>query len=255
MSSDGKSSELKLQNKVAVITAATSGMALATAKLFVEQGAFVFITGRRKDELDLAVKSIGKNVVGVQGDAGNLKDLDKLFEAVKAHKKTNIDILFASAGKGDLDKPLESVTEEVFDSTFDLNVRGTLFLVQKALPFMKTNGGSIILNGSIAASKGFPGNSVYAASKAAVRAFARGWTQELISHKIRVNVLSPGPIDTAVFSTGIAKESREAFASMVPMKRLGKPSEIATVALFLASDDSSFISGIELCVDGGLAQL
>ena len=172
----------KLKGKTAVITGATSGMALATAKLFVEEGAYVFITGRRQEQLDAAAKEIGKNVTTVQSDSSKLADLDRLYETVKA-KKGNIDILFASAGIGDFNIPIGSVTEEIFDNTFNLNVRGTLFTVQKALPLMR-DGGSIILNGSIASQKGFPGLSVYNASKAAVRSFARTWTNDLKARKI-----------------------------------------------------------------------
>ena len=186
----------KLKGKVAVITGATSGMALATAKLFVEEGAYVFITGRRQEQLDAAATEIGKNVTTVQADSSKLADLDRLYETVKA-KKGSIDILFASAGIGDFNVPIGSVTEEIFDNTFDLNVRGTLFTVQKALPLMR-DGGSIILNGSIASQKGFPGLSVYNASKAAVRSFARTWTNDLKPRKIRVNVISPGTIDTEI---------------------------------------------------------
>jgi len=188
----------KLNNKVAVITAATSGMALATAKLFVEEGAYVFITGRRQDKLDEAVKAIGKNVTGVQGDAASLADLERLFETVK-EQKGHIDVLFASAGLSG-QQMLGSVTEEQFDSIFDLNVRGTLFTVQKALPLFR-DGGSIVLNGSIASIKGLAGRSVYGASKAALRSFARTWLVELKDRKIRVNVLSPGPIDTPAMQT------------------------------------------------------
>lgn len=242
----------KLDGKVAVITAATSGMALATAKLFVEEGAYVFITGRRQDKLDEAVKSIGRNVTGVQGDAGNIADLDRLFETVKA-EKGHIDILFASAGYGEFNAPLGSITEENCDKTFSLNVKGTLFTVQKALPLLR-DGASIIMNGSIAGSKGFAGFSVYNASKAAVRSFARSWTSDLKSRKIRVNVLSPGPIDTPAFD-GVAQEVKDGFASLVPLGRMGRSEEIATAALFLASDDSSFVTGIELFVDGGTAQI
>jgi NAD(P)-dependent dehydrogenase (short-subunit alcohol dehydrogenase family) len=242
----------KLDGKTAVITAATSGMALATAKLFVEEGAYVFITGRRQQQLDDAVRSIGRNVTAVQGDAGNLSDLDRLYQTVKS-EKGHIDVLFASAGHGDFNVPLEAVTEEIFDNTFDLNARGTLFAVQKALPLLR-DGASIILNGSIASSKGFPGFSVYNASKAAVRSFARSWTSDLRTRGIRVNVLSPGPIDTAAFDKA-APEVKEGFASIVPMGRMGRPEEIATAALFLASSDSSFVTGIELFVDGGTIQV
>ena len=242
----------KLKGKVAVITGATSGMALATAKLFVEEGAYVFITGRRQKELDAAVKGIGSNVTGVQGDAGNLADLDRLYATVKK-EKGQIDILYASAGFGEFNIPIGSITEENFDKTFGVNVRGTLFTVQKALPLIR-DGGSIIMTGSIASVKGFPGFSVYNASKAAVRSFARTWTFDLKDRKIRVNVLSPGPIDTGVF-TGVPKEVKDQFVAQIPMGRIGQPREIATVALFLASDDSSFVTGIELFVDGGTAQI
>src|SRR5579862_5615822 len=242
----------KLDGKVAVITAATSGMALATAKLFVEEGAYVFITGRRQTQLDDAVKSIGRNVTGVQGDAGNMADLDQLFATVKA-EKGHIDILFASAGYGEFNVPIGAITEENYDKTFGTNVKGTLFTVQKSLPLLR-DGASIIMNGSIASVKGFEGFSVYNASKAAVRSFARTWTADLKARNIRVNVLSPGPIDTAAFD-GVAQEVKDGFASIVPMGRLGRPEEIATAALFLASDDSSFVTGIELFVDGGTAQI
>ena len=242
----------KLKGKIAVITGATSGMALATAKLFVEEGAYVFITGRRQAQLDAAVKEIGKNVMGVQGDAGNLADLDRLYETVKT-KKGNIDIVFASAGVGDFNVPIGSITEESFDKAFNVNVRGTLFTIQKALPLMR-DGGSIILNGSIASVKGFLGMSVYNATKAAVRSFARTWTLDLKARGIRVNVLSPGTIDTGIF-VGVPKEVKEQFVSLIPMGRIGEPREIATAALFLASDDSSFVTGIELFVDGGTAQI
>ena len=241
----------KLENRVAVITGATSGMALATAKLFVEEGAYVFVTGRSQERLDNAVKKIGKNVTGVQGDAGSLADLDRLFETVKK-EKGHIDVLFASAGVGELSNPLGSITEKGFDDTFNVNVRGTLFTVQKALPLMNDDG-SIILNSSIAGVKGFPGTTVYSASKAAVRSFARTWTAEL-KGKIRVNVISPGTIDTAIFD-GAPQEMKDGFVSIIPMGRMGKPSEIAAAALFLASDDSSFVTGIELFVDGGTAQV
>lgn len=242
----------KLKGKVAVITGATSGMALATAKLFVEEGAYVFITGRRQPQLDAAVKEVGRNVTGVQGDSGNLGDLDRLYATVKA-QKGRVDILFASAGIGDFGVPIGSVTEEKFDNTFNVNVRGTLFTVQKALPLMP-DGGSIILNGSIASQRGFPGLGVYNASKAAVRSFARTWTSDLKERKIRVNVISPGTIDTGVF-VGRPKEIKDQFVKLIPMGRIGEPREIATAVLFLASDDSSFITGIELFVDGGAAQV
>ena len=227
-------------------------MALATAKLFVQEGAYVFITGRRQKELDEAVKAIGGNATGVQGDAASLNDLDRLYGTVK-EQKGHIDVLYASAGVGDFNVPLGSITEAGFDKTFNVNVRGTLFTVQKALPLMK-DGGSIIMTGSIASVKGFPGLSVYNASKAAVRSFARSWTMDLKARKIRVNVISPGTIDTGVF-TGVPQEVKDQFIALIPMGRIGQPQEIATTALFLASDDSSFITGIELFVDGGTAQI
>jgi NAD(P)-dependent dehydrogenase (short-subunit alcohol dehydrogenase family) len=242
----------KLEGKVAVITAATSGMALATAELFVKEGAYVFITGRDQARLDAAVKRIGKNVTGVQGDAGKLADLDRLFATVKA-EKGHIDTLFASAGVGDFGVPIGTVTEEKFDYVFDVNVKGTLFTVQKALPLMR-DGGAILMNGSIAGIKGFPGMSVYNASKAAVRSFARTWSNDLKDRKIRVNVLSPGTIDTGVF-VGVPSEVKDQFVAQIPMGRIGQPHEIATAALFLASSDSSFVTGIELFVDGGTAQV
>jgi NAD(P)-dependent dehydrogenase (short-subunit alcohol dehydrogenase family) len=242
----------KLDGKVAVITAATSGMALATAKLFVEEGAYVFITGRRQEQLDKAVKEIGRNVTGVQGDASSLADLDRLYAEVKA-EKGRIDVLFASAGYGEFNVPIGSITESNVDKTLAVNFRGTLFTVQKALPLL-VDGASIIMNGSVASVKGLPGFSVYNASKAAVRSFARTWTMDLKARKIRVNVLSPGTINTAVF-VGVPKEVKDKFVELIPMGRIGEPREIATAALFLASDDSSFITGIELFVDGGTAQI
>jgi NAD(P)-dependent dehydrogenase (short-subunit alcohol dehydrogenase family) len=241
----------KLEGKVAVITAATSGMALATAKLFVEEGAYVFITGRRQDKLDEAVKLIGRNVTGVQGDASNLADLDRLYQTVQ-REKGRIDILFASAGRGEL-ASLGQVTEEHFDTTFDLNVRGTLFTVQKALPLFNDNG-SIFLNGSIASIKGIPSFGVYSASKAAVRSFARTWLVELKDRRIRVNILSPGTIDTPILQP-LGADAIEKFKALIPRGEMGRPEEIATVALFLASNDSSFVNGVELFVDGGAAQI
>jgi len=241
----------KLDGKVAVITGATSGMALASAKLFVEEGAHLFITGRRQDNLDNAVKAIGRNVTGVQGDSGKLVDLDRLYETVE-REKGYIDVVFASAGHGG-HAPLGEITEEQFDNIFSLNTRGTLFTVQKALPMMR-DGGSIIMNGSIAHLKGMPGLGVYAGSKAALRSFARSWAVELAERRIRVNVLSPGPIATNALTNAPA-EMKESFLSAIPRKEFGRSEEIATTALFLASDDSSFVNGSEICVDGGLAQI
>ena len=241
----------KLKDKVAVITAGTSGMALATARLFVEEGAYVFITGRRQDALDRAVAAIGRNVTGVQGDASNLADLDRLYSVVKK-EKGKIDVLFASAGFGEFGK-IGEITEEQVDKTFGLNVRGTLFTVQKALPLI-VDGGSIILNGSIAGVKGFPAFSVYSASKAAVRSFARTWLVDLKDRKIRINVISPGTIDTPALDP-LGPDAKAMFASLVPRGEIGRPEEIATAVLFLASDDSSFVNCAELFVDGGTAQI
>jgi NAD(P)-dependent dehydrogenase (short-subunit alcohol dehydrogenase family) len=236
---------------VAVITGATSGMALASAKLFVEEGAYVFITGRRRENLDEAVKAIGRNASGVQSDSTNLADLDRLYETVK-REKGYVDIVFASAGQSGR-APLGAITEDQFDTTFSLNTRGTLFTVQKALPMMR-NGGSIIMNGSIAHLKGMPGLSVYAGSKAALRSFARSWVVELAERRIRVNVLSPGPIATNALAN-VPAEAKEYLRSGIPRKELGRSEEIAAAALFLASDDSTFVNGSEICVDGGMAQI
>ncbi len=242
----------KLDGKVAVITGGTSGMALATAKLFVEEGAYVFISGRRQNALDDAVTLIGRNVTGVQGDAANMDDLDRLFDTVK-QEKGSIDVLFASAGRGDSAK-LGEITEEHFDVVFGLNTRGTLFTVQKALPLFN-NGGSIIMNGSIASIKGFPNFGVYSASKAALRSFARTWVSELKDRNIRANVLSPGQVATPIQEQLFDAAMIQQLESMIPRGKMGSPEEIATVALFLASDDSSYVNGVELCVDGGTAQI
>jgi NAD(P)-dependent dehydrogenase (short-subunit alcohol dehydrogenase family) len=239
----------KLEGKVAVITGGSSGMALASAKRFVEEGAYVFITGRRQEQLDEAVKAIGRNVSGVHGDAANLADLDRLFDTVK-REKGKIDILFASAGKGE-PLPLGQITEEHFDAAFDLNVRGTLFTVLKALPLF-SDGGSIIMIGSNASAKGFPGFGVYAASKLALRSFARTWVNELKGRHIRVNLLVPGAVTSPMQEEVFTKEAREFFESLIPRGTMGQPDEIATVALFLASDDSSYVNGVELFVDGGM---
>ena len=241
----------KLEGKVAVITGGSSGLALESAKRFVEEGAYVFITGRRQEALDEAVKLIGRNVTGVRGDVSNLDDLDRLFETVK-REKGNIDILFASAGKGEAAK-LGEITEQHFDAGFGLIVRGTLFTVQKALPLLN-DGGSIIMIGSVASVKGFPGFSVYAASKAALRSFARTWLNELKGRHIRVNVLSPGQVDTPD-SQRLDTETREMFESLIPRGKMGRPEEIAAVALFLASDDSSYVNGVDLAVDGGFSAI
>jgi len=239
----------KLEGKVAVITGGSSGLALETAKQFVEEGAYVFITGRRQDALDEAVKLIGRNVTGVQGDAANLDDLDHLFDTVK-RQKGKIDILFASAGKGE-PAVLGEITEEHFDKEFGLIVRGTLFTAQKALPLIN-DGGSIILTGSVASVKGFPGFGVYAAAKAALRSFARTWLNELKGRKIRVNVLSPGQVDTPD-SQRLDKATREMFESLIPRGKMGRPEEIAAAALFLSSGDSSYVNGMDFAVDGGFS--
>jgi len=242
----------KLEGKVAVITGGSSGMALESAMRFVEEGAYVFITGRKQEKLDEAVKLIGRNVTGVRGDAANLDDLDRLFETVK-REKGKIDVLYASAGIGEA-VPLGEITEQHFDSTFGLNTRGTLFTVQKALPLLK-DGGSIFMTGSVASLKGFPGYSVYAASKATLHAFARGWLNELKGRNIRVNVLHPGPIATPMQNEVLTPEAKRMFESLIPRGTMGRPEEIAAVAVFLASDDSSFVNGLELSVDGGFSAI
>ncbi|WP_418610159.1 SDR family NAD(P)-dependent oxidoreductase [Gluconobacter cerinus] len=242
----------KLEGKVAVITGGSSGMALASAQLFVEEGAYVFITGRRQETLDEAVRQIGRNVTGVRGDAATLDDLDRLFETVKREKGT-IDILYASAGTGEA-RPLGEITEQHFDTTFNLNVRGTLFTVQKALPLFN-DGGSIFMTGSVAALKGFSGYSVYAASKATLHAFARGWLNELKGRNIRVNVLYPGPIATAMQDQVLTPEAKQMFEFPIPRGTMGRPEEIAAAALFLASEGSSFVNGMEFCVDGGFSAI
>jgi NAD(P)-dependent dehydrogenase (short-subunit alcohol dehydrogenase family) len=247
----------KLSGKVAVITGGSSGIGLATAKRFVEEGAYVFITGRRDAELQKAKATIGKNVTTVQGDASILEDLDRLYRIVK-ETKGHVDIVFANAGFVE-HQTIDVVTPEHFDKTFNINVRGVLFAVQKALPLMK-NGGSIILTASIVAVKGLPAHGVYGATKAAVRSFARTWTTELKDRGIRVNTLSPGATDTPIIdgqftSKEQADAAKASFAGATPMGRLGRPEELAAAALFLASDDSSFITGIDLQVDGGLVQV
>jgi NAD(P)-dependent dehydrogenase (short-subunit alcohol dehydrogenase family) len=241
----------KLDNKVAVITGGTSGMGLATAKRFVAEGAHVFIMGRRQRELDAAIKDIGSHVTGVQGDIAKLADLDRLYEIVKA-QKGRVDIVFANAGVGEFVAP-DAMTEAHFDKTFDVNVKGTLFTVQKALPLFN-DGGSIIVTGSIASVKGIPAFGVYCASKAAVRSFVRTWTLELKDRKIRANVISPGTIDTPILAP-LPQQAIAQIVAGIPMGRMGSADEIAKVALFLASDDSSFVTGIELFVDGGSAQV
>ncbi len=243
-----------LQNKTAIITGGSSGIGLATAKRFVAEGAYVFITGRRQDELDKAVDEIGKNVTAVQGDVSRLDDLDRLYKAV-SEKKPKIDIVFANAGFVEM-VPTTAVTPGHFDETFNVNARGVFFTVQKALPLMN-DGGSIILSGSAVAVKGFPAYAAYAATKAALRSFVRTWTTELKDRKIRANVISPGAVETPIIdgqftSKEDADRGRDYFSSVTPLGRLGRPEEIAAAALFLASDESSYIAGIDLPVDGGI---
>jgi NAD(P)-dependent dehydrogenase (short-subunit alcohol dehydrogenase family) len=246
----------KLEGKIALVTGGNSGIGLATATHFVEEGAHVFVTGRRENELSAAVKQIGKNVTAVQGDVSNLADLDRLFAQIEKDKR-KLDIVFANAGVSRY-APLGEITEELYDSIFDINVKGLLFTVQKALPLLR-DGGSIILT-SIVASKGLGSNSVYSATKAAVRSFARTWTTDLKARRIRVNAISPGPIDTPglselLASSEIGQERRKMIASAVPLGRFGTPNEIAKAVVFLASDDSSYITGVELFVDGEFAQV
>jgi len=238
----------KLDGKVAVITGATSGMALAGATLFVEQGAHVFISGRRKDALDEAVETIGRNVTGVQADSADLDDLDRLFEIVKREKGT-IDVLWASAGAGEQGR-LGEITEQQFDDAFSLNARGTLFTVQKALPLFN-DGGSIFMTGSNASLRGYPNWSVYAASKAVLLAYARVWVSELRARNIRVNVLTPGQVASPMLEAVMDADMKAQFESVIPRRAMGRPEEIASVALFLASNDSSYVNGVELVVDGG----
>ncbi|MEH2247861.1 SDR family oxidoreductase [Nostoc sp.] len=243
----------KLSGKIALITGGNSGIGLATAKRFTAEGAHVFITGRRQNELDAAIKEIGENVTAVQGDVSNLADLDRLYATIK-EQKGHLDILFANAGGGEF-VPLEQITEEHFDKTFNINVKGVAFTVQKALPLLK-DGSSIILNASISASIGQPAFSVYAATKAAVRSFARTWSVDLKERHIRVNVVSPGIIPTPAHERiGITDEMYTAMLNGVPLGRVGTPDEVAKPVVFLASDDSSYITGIELFVDGGIAQI
>jgi NAD(P)-dependent dehydrogenase (short-subunit alcohol dehydrogenase family) len=248
----------KLSGKIAVITGGSSGIGLATAKRFVEEGAHVVITGRREKELKEAAVFIKRNVTTVVGDVSRLEDLDRLYAVVK-EKHGHIDILFANAGAGTI-APLAVATEAHFDQTFGVNVKGLFFTVQKALPLFK-DGGSIILTSSVSNVLGLPGFSVYAASKAAVRNFARAWTMELKDRKIRVNSMSPGPTETPALetTTGLtaeqAKQAAAQFATQIPMGRRGTPEEIAAAVVFLASDESSYITGVDLAVDGGMAQV
>ncbi|MEH2229515.1 MAG: glucose 1-dehydrogenase [Nostoc sp.] len=247
----------KLEGKIALVTGGNSGIGLATAKQFVAEGAYVYITGRRQIELDAAVEAIGKNVTAVQSDVSNLADLDRLFATIK-QEQGHLDIIFANAGGGQI-APLGAITEEHFDKTFNVNVKGLLFTVQKALPLLP-EGASIILNASITSIKGTPAFSVYSATKAAVRSFARNWILDLRERKIRVNAISPGVVPTPGYDhLGLNDQQLQEFvdsqASTIPLGRVGKPDEIAKAVVFLASDDSSFVNGIELFVDGGMAQI
>jgi NAD(P)-dependent dehydrogenase (short-subunit alcohol dehydrogenase family) len=247
----------KLEGKIALITGGTSGIGLATAKRFVSEGTYVFITGRHDAELAAAVKEIGRNLTGIQGDVSNLGDLDRLFAQIK-REKGKLDIVFANAGVAKF-APFGTITEEVYDAIFDINVKGLLFTVQKALPLLP-DGASIILNASIVASKGLPANSVYSATKDAVRSFARTWTTDLKDRRIRVNAVSPGSIDTPGLSNLLAssetgQQRLKMISNAVPLGRLGTPDEIAKAVVFLASEDSSYVTGTELFVDGGFAQV
>jgi NAD(P)-dependent dehydrogenase (short-subunit alcohol dehydrogenase family) len=247
----------KLDGKTALVTGGSSGIGLATAKRFVNEGAHVFITGRRGAEVTAAVTEIGSSVTGVQGDVSNLADLDRLYAQIKREKGT-LDVVFANAGIAKF-APLGTITEELFDSIFGINVKGLVFTVQKALPLMP-DGASIILNASIVGSKGLPSNSVYSATKAAVRSFARTWTTDLKDRRIRVNAVSPGSIDTPGLSGLLAssetgQQRLKMISTTVPLGRLGTPDEIAKAVVFLASDDSSYVTGTELFVDGGFAQV
>jgi NAD(P)-dependent dehydrogenase (short-subunit alcohol dehydrogenase family) len=247
----------RLEGRIAVITGGHSGIGLAAAKRFVAEGAQVFVTGRRQSELDKAVEAIGPGVTAVQGDVSSLDDLDRLFATVGA-EGGRIDVLFANAGLGAM-APLGNISEASFDQVFDVNVKGTLFTVQKALPLMRS-GGSIILTGSTTGSMGTPAFSVYSASKAAIRNLARSWALDLKMTGIRVNVLSPGPTATPGLLNGLARTGQQdalvsGLIAQIPAGRMGRPEETAAVALFLASDDSSFMTGSEVFADGGMAQV
>jgi len=247
----------KLEGKIALVTGANSGIGLATAKRFVTEGAYVYITGRRDAELARAAAAIARNVTAVPGDVSKAADLDRLFAQIQ-REKGRLDIVFANAGVAKF-APLGTITEEFYDSIFDVNVKGLLFTVQKALPLMP-EGGSIIVNASVVASKGLPANSVYSATKAAVRSFARTWTTDLKNRRIRVNAVSPGSIDTPglndlLASSEVGEQRRKAITSAVPLGRFGTPDEIAKAVVFLASDDASYVTGAELFVDGGFAQV
>jgi len=247
----------KLDGKIALVTGGSSGIGLASAKRFVTEGAFVYITGRRDSELTSAVKEIGQHVTGVPGDVSNLSDLDRLFEQIR-REKGKLDIVFANAGIAKY-AHFGEISEQLYDSIFDVNVKGLLFTVQKALPLLH-DGATIILNASIVGSKGLPSNSVYSATKAAIRSFARTWTTDLKDRHIRVNAISPGAIDTPglselLASSQVGEQRSKMLSTSIPLGRLGLADEIAKAVVFLASDDSSYVSGVELFVDGGFAQV
>ena len=249
--------EAKLDGKIAVITGGSSGIGLATARRFVAEGAYVFITGRREAELNAAVKDIGKNIKALKGDVSHLGDLDRILAVIK-QDKGRLDILFANAGIAKY-AALGEITEELYDAIFDINVKGMLFTVQKALPLMP-DGAAIILTSSVVGSKGLGANSVYAATKAVARSFARTWTTDLKQRRIRVNAISPGSIDTPglnglLASSPAGEQRRKMIATVTPLGRLGTADEIAAAAVFLASDDASYVTGAELFVDGGFAQV
>jgi len=245
----------KLEGKIAVITGGTRGIGLATARQFVSEGAFVFIVGRRESELSTAIQAIGRNVTGVQGNVANLSDLDRLFDRIR-REKDRLDIVFANAGVAKY-APLGKITEDFYDSIFSINVKGVLFTVQKALPLL-ADGASIIVTASIVASKGMPSDSILSATKAAIRSFARTWTTDLRDRRIRVNAVSPGPTETPGFNELVGAsgaEARQRITTSIPLGRLGTPDEIAKAVVFLASAGSSFVTVIELFVDGGFAQI
>ena len=247
----------KLEGKVALITGGSSGIGLATAHEFVAEGAFVFVTGRRETDLAAAVGEIGNSIARIRADVSDFNDLDRLMSQIKS-EKGKLDVVFANAGIAKY-APLGQINEELYQAIFDVNVKGVLFTVQKALPLIP-NGGSIILNASIVGSKGLPANSIYSATKAAIRSFARTWTTDLKDRQIRVNAISPGSIDTAglrdlLGSSEVGQQRLKTISGSVPLRRLGKKREIALAVVFLASDDSSYITGTELFVDGGFAQV